>query len=134
MKFFLAFIFISSTAFAQQVDTFNVVKQTEAQKKFEPLVATFAHRSGGKISATEASVGCCVMLNRDDVQVNSFTVSISDKGEWLAYEMIGNHLNSEATKNLRGLKPGDKFVIENIVAFGDDGLRRSVSPLIFTIE
>lgn len=129
-----AYCFFLFYSYAQGVDTFRVVKQAEAQKKFEPLVAQFSHKTGGKITAAEASVGCCIILNRDDVQVASFTISISEKREWFGYEMLGNQLSAEAINKLRGLKTGDKFSIEKIVAYGNDGLRCSVSPLSFKIE
>ena len=129
-KLFLFFILFACSSQAQQTDTFRVVKQGEqVVKKFEPAFVTLGGKAGGDITVTEAITSCCVIINRSDLIVSSFTLTIIGQGDLMGYSAIGNTLTNEMIAALRKLKPGAIFVVEDIMARGDDGIPRMVSSL-----
>ena len=134
-KLFLFFILFACSSQAQQTDTFRVVKQGEqVVKKFEPAFVTLGGKAGGDITVTEAITSCCVIINRSDLIVSSFTLTIIGQGDLMGYSAIGNTLTNEMIAALRKLKPGAIFVVEDIMARGDDGIPRMVSSLYFKIK
>lgn len=134
-KLFLFFILFACSSQAQQTDTFRVVKQGEqVVKKFEPAFVTLGGKAGGDITVTEAITSCCVIINRSDLIVSSYTLTIIGQGDLMGYSAIGNTLTNEMIAALRKLKTGAIFVVEDIMARGDDGIPRMVSSLYFKIK
>ncbi len=134
-KLLFLFIVFAFSSKAQQTDTFRVVKQGEERaKKFESAFVTLGGKTGGDITVPEAQTSCCLIINRSDLRITSYTLTIKGTGDLMSYTAIGNSLTNEMIVALGKLKPGAIFVAENIMARGDDGIPRMVSSLYFKIK
>ncbi len=134
-KLLLFFVLFACSSQAQQTDTFRVVKQgQQAVKKFESAFVTLGGKTGGDITVSEAITSCCLIINRSDLSVSSYTLTIKGQGDLMSYTAIGNTLTNQMIAALRKLKPGAIFVAEDIMARGDDGIPRMVSSLYFKIK
>lgn len=131
LPFFFVLLWLSSQA--QQIDTFRIVKQKETAKTFEAPFVSFGGRRGGDISSSEAKNSCCLIINRPDFRVVSFDLTIQGAGDLTTYKSINNMLTSEMIKALGKLKPGMLFTLEEIRAYGYDGIPRKMAPLYFKI-
>ena len=104
--------------------------------------AQVAGKSGGPIAANAAQVqtGVVAELKNFDFQaryvVTSFTFSVVKKRDpdlKGPYKSNGAYFSDDARRLLSGIKPGDRFFIDDIKAVGPDKRVRSLNSLSFVV-
>jgi gliding motility-associated protein GldM len=109
-------------------------------KRVPNPVATVGGKNEGLISKNEllAEQGVFAEIPDFDFQmkftVASFVVSTSKGGFVVDKPATGNKFSSEQIDLMKGLNPGGRLYIDNIVAKGEDGSTRNLSAISFKIR
>lgn len=109
-------------------------------KRVPDPIATVANKNAGLITRNElvAEQGVYAEIPDFDFEmkftVTSFVVSTSKGGFVVDKSATGNRFNQEQIDLMKGLNPGSRLYIDNIVAKGEDGTTRNLSTISFKIR
>ena len=132
----------SVVSVSAQIDgTMKQIGSTEFRVKRVPNpIATVAGKNEGLITKNElvAEQGVFAEIPDFDFEmkftVTSFAVSTSKGGFVVDKLSTGNRFNQEQLDLMKGLNPGSRLYIDNIVAKGEDGTTRNLSAISFKIR
>lgn len=129
------------TVNAQIDGTVKLIGSTPFRVKRVPNpIATVADKNEGLISRNEllAEQGVYAEIKDFDFEmkftVTSFVVSTSKGGFVVDKIANGNRFTQEQIDVMKGLNPGNRLYIDNIVVKGEDGTTRNLSAISFKIK
>ena len=110
-------------------------------KPIPPPHVNFANKGGGRLSAPAMKSQNRIFAKLDDFEfdakfnINHFTMFISKpRSDIQKYESNSNAFTPEMTAAMNGIIPGSRVVFDFVFATGPDGVKRSLDPIIFTVE
>jgi gliding motility-associated protein GldM len=109
-------------------------------KRVPDPLATVANKNAGLITRNELAAEQGVFAEIPDFDfemkftVTSFVVSTSKGGFVVDKPATGNRFTQEQIDLMKGLNPGSRLYIDNIVAKGEDGTTRNLSSISFKIR
>jgi hypothetical protein len=101
--------------------------------------AEIAGQTGGNISAETLAEASLISRMKDiDFEINfritSFIMNTAAGGYFLEQRSISNLLTEDMKNIIRRATPGQVFTFEEIKAVGEDGIVRSLPPMVFRIQ
>ena len=91
-------------------------------------------KSGGEITKSEMVNDASLTCVPADYIVTSFNFSLSMKGDLIVYSITGNKLSEQILSVLKSVAPGEKFIIEEIMAEKPGERKQKLAAMIFTIK
>lgn len=91
-------------------------------------------KSGGEIAKSEMSDDATITCVPDDYSVTSFDFDLNIKGDIMVYSVTGNKLSEQILSALKNLAPGEKFIIENIMAEKPGEQKQKLAAMIFILK
>jgi len=110
-------------------------------KRIPPPIVKFSAKPGGSITAAEAKVQNRIFAVLEDFDFEAkFTIErfklyiVKPRADVVALESTSNSFTPAMTAAMQGIIPGSRIVFDDIYATGPDNVRRSLSPITFTIK
>lgn len=110
-------------------------------KPIPPPHVKFANKGGGRLSAPAMKSQNRIFAILEDFDfdakftVNHFTMFIAKpRADIMKFESNSNAFTPEMVSAMNGIVPGSRVTFDFVFATGPDGLKRSLDPIIFTVE
>jgi len=110
-------------------------------KPIPPPHVKFASKGGGRLSAPAMKSQNRIFAILDDFEfdakfnINHFTMFISKpRADIQKFEANTNEFTPEMRAAMNGIIPGSRVIFDFVFATGPDGVKRSLDPIIFTVE
>ncbi len=110
-------------------------------KPIPPPHVKFANKGGGRLSAPAMKSQNRIFAILEDFDfaanftVNHFTMFIAKpRADIMKFESNSNVFTPEMQAAMNGIVPGSRVTFDFVFATGPDGLKRSLDPIIFTVE
>lgn len=110
-------------------------------KRIPPPIVKFSAKAGGSITAAEAKVQNRIFAVLEDFDFEAkFTIErfklyiVKPRADAIALESTSNSFTPAMTAAMQGIIPGSRIVFDDIYATGPDNVRRSLTPITFTIK
>jgi len=110
-------------------------------KPIPPPHVKFANKGGGRLSAPAMKAQNRIFAILEDFDfdakfnVNHFTMFIQKpRADVMKFESNSNAFTPEMVSAINGIIPGSRVTFDFVFATGPDGLKRSLDPIIFTVE
>jgi len=110
-------------------------------KPIPPPHVKFANKGGGRLSAPAMRSQNRIFAVLDDFEfdakfnINHFTMFINKpRADIQKYESNSNMFTPEMQAAMNGITSGSRVTFDFVFATGPDGMKRSLDPIIFTVE
>jgi len=110
-------------------------------KNIPPPHVKFANKGGGRVAAAAIKSQNRIFAILDDFEfdakfnINHFTMFVNKPhADVQKYESNSNMFTPEMQAAMNGIVPGSRIYFDFVFATGPDGLKRTLDPIIFTVE
>jgi hypothetical protein len=110
-------------------------------KPIPPPHVKFANKGGGRLAAAAMRSQNRIFAILEDFDfaanftINHFTMFIAKpRADIQKFESNSNAFTPEMQSAMNGIVPGSRVTFDFVFATGPDGLKRSLDPIIFTVE